>query len=268
MDPMARQRTWENVPQAEWLRFMAAVHLPGVELAEKIGRFDTPFEYLRPVIGGFDDMTSFLLNRVLLGDHDAIAVRDDRIALMRHWRLGDPFPGDKDLQRVYFTAHRNEYQSFRRHHYPWIFAHEESTSPLQFEPTPETDVLLDRYICGGLADYGFTVRTRKFTKNYWRCHSSHLSRRVTIEFDKGTMTFTGMSGQLNINDLSYGLSIADPFFFSGNHFEVSKADDVHGQLHRFFVEYNRIFPHVWNALEQAIAAADNVLETLGKRSVS
>lgn len=272
---MRRQKTWEDVPSADFPGFRAAVRRPGVELAEAVGRFETPFEYLKPVIGGFDDMTRFLLNKVLDSDPDALAVRDWRINVMRHRYLGDPLlePFDRhsdelDRSGKFFTTNWDECQAFRRHYYPWIFPVETDRPELRFQPNPDTDALLDYYVCEQLADYGFTTKSRRSRKSYWRCHSPLLSRRMTIDFDKGSMTFTQMTGSMRIDSLSYEVSLADPFFFSGCSFEISQLDDVTVQTERFFSEYIRIFPHVIKSLEEAISAADDFLATMTKTSSS
>lgn len=136
-------------------------------------------------------------------------------------------------------------------------------------PNPMADALLDHYICEDLAEYGFTLETRKFKQNYWRCHSSLLSRRMTIEFDKGTyLPSTKMTGRLRIEDFDYRVSLSDPFFFRGCVFYTSKADQLEVQMERFFREYICISPHVVAALEKGIAAADDVLATLSRRTVS
>jgi hypothetical protein len=264
---MPRKWSWRNVVKQELPRLGAAIHRPSIELAESVGRFETPFEYLRQAFGGFDE-TRFLLNKVLSGDHDAEAVRDFEIAMMRSCRLDEPHSYTKDIEREYFMSHDAEFTALRRQHYPWIFS-SEWAGALVHEPDPEADRMLDHYICEGLAEYGFTTKTRKFKQNYWRCHSSLLSRRVTIEFDKGTyLPSTKMTGDLRVKDLGFGVSLADPFFFSGCVFHMSKADQLAVQMERFFGEYIRIFPHVVAALEAGIAAAGDFLRTTNKRSVS
>ncbi|HXG57518.1 MAG TPA: hypothetical protein VNL91_00650 [Thermoanaerobaculia bacterium] len=266
---MARQRTWRDVPRELFPRFMAEIHRPGVQLAVQVGLFQSPFEYLKSALGGFDDATRFLLNRTLAGDADAVAVRDWLIAYERYKCFQGSFPEGVDPSREYFARHHEEWQVFRRQHYPWIFSSESNRSPAIDESHPETDALLDQYVCDALSDYGFSVKTRRFTKNYWRCHSAMLSHRIVIEFDKGSyMPSTVMTGTVNIEALNYGVSIGHPFFFSGNDFRTSKADDVHAQLHRFFAEYIRIFPHVITALRDAMAAADEFLTTLEKNTSS
>jgi hypothetical protein len=263
---MAKKWTWRNIRNNEELvQLGIAVHRPGVDLAEKVGRFAPSFEYLRTVLGGFD-ARRFLLNKTLLGHQDAIAARDDIAMVRRHWRLNDPLRGDGDLERQWGAAHHDEFIAFCREHYPWMFA-AEWAGPEIHEPDPDTDALLDHHICGGLAGYGFTTKTRKCKKNYWRCHSSLLSRRMTIEFDKGRLG-TNLSGEIRIDDIAYSVSLADPFFFSGCVFHASTVQQLPLQMERFFREYVRIFPHVVAALETAIAAADDVLATVGKRSVT
>jgi hypothetical protein len=38
-------------------------------------------------------------------------------------------------------------------------------------------------------------------------------------------------------------------------------------MERFFTEYIRLFPHVIKALEEGIAAADDVLATISRKSI-
>ncbi|MHB0971541.1 MAG: hypothetical protein ACYC7A_11435 [Thermoanaerobaculia bacterium] len=264
---MTKKWTWRNLASDDdVLQLGVAVNRPGVELAERVGRFVTPYEYLIPTLGGFADSVRFLLNRTLINDPDAIDARENYIALMRRRRLCEPYQCDRDVARDYLRAHHDEFMTFCREYYPWVFAAEWAGAEIH-EPDPDTDALLDHHICGGLAEYGFTTKTRKCNKSYWRCHSSLLSRRMTIEFDKGRIG-TNLSGELRIDDIAYSVSLADPFLFSGCVFYASTAQQLPVQMERFFGEYLRIFPHVVIALESAIAAANEVLATATKRSVS
>jgi hypothetical protein len=263
---MPKKPTLQNhTSSVDLVRLSIASHRPGVNLAENVGRFETPFEYLKSARGGFGD-TRFLLDKALSGDAAAIAVREEIAATMRHRRLNQPFLGTGTLEREYLTAHEREFMAYRREHYPWMFASEWAGADIH-EPDPNTDVLLDHHICGELAEYGFTTKMRKCKKNYWRCHSSLLSRRMTIEFDKGRLG-TNVSGEIRIDDIGYSVSLADPFFFSGCVFYASKVQQLPLQMERFFLEYVRIVPHVVVALEMAITAADDVLATAARRSVS
>jgi hypothetical protein len=264
---MPKKWTWRNLARKQDLEQLGiAVNRPGVELAEKVGRFAAPFDYLKSVSRGFDPFFRFLLNRTLTGDQRAIAVRDFVAAMMRYRRLNEAHSYTTNIERSWAVANNDEFMTFFREHYPWVFAAEWAGGEIH-EPDPETDALLDHYVCERLAEYGFTTKTRKFKKNYWRCHSSLLSRRITIEFDKGRLG-TNLSGDLRVDDIGYSASLADPFFFSGCVFHASKVQQLPLQMERFFGEYNRIFPHVIAALEEAIAAADDVLATASRRSVT
>jgi hypothetical protein len=227
-----------------------AIHRPGVELAERVARFETPFEYLKTARGGFAPARRFLLDKTLAGESDALATRDHVMRVMRSRRLGEPLPADtRDLEREYMAAHEDDYQAFRQVWYPWI-----GTPPQ--EPHPDVDALLDSYICNGLKDYGFDRKNRSARKTYWRCHSSILPRRITIEFDKGTrLPGTTASGSVAVGDLGYSVALGDPFFYSNAFFYTSRADDPAAQMKVFFDEYHRIFPHVIDALSKGIAAA-------------
>src|SRR5438128_10830336 len=131
-----KKTTWEDVPRALFPRFLSAVHGPGVALAEAVGRFEPPFEYLKAAQGGFDDRTRFILNHVIIGDADAREVRDWRMAMMRSWRLDEPSNTHEDWERKYLEAHLTEYEAYRRHHFPWLFSFE-SAGVDQRRPDPK-----------------------------------------------------------------------------------------------------------------------------------
>jgi hypothetical protein len=258
-----RRLTYRDVSERDLPQLVAAVGRPCVALAECVGRFDPPFQYLMNAIGGFDEQTRFVLNKVIEGDPEAIAARDWLVAVRRSQDLGERHPGMPDRWREYLCAHAAEHDQFTQKYFPWMFTRS------SHEPDPETDRLLDYYICERLEAYGFTANTRRLKKTYWRCHSTLLSRRVTIEFDKGT-TLPGleMTGGIEIPDFSLAVSLAYPFCFSGNSFYTSTAHDVHAQFERFFSEFVRLFPHIWKALEEGIATANDFLATITRKSVS
>lgn len=238
---MPKIKSLRDIPEEDGFLLGRVIHAPGVELAEKIGRFEPPFEYLKSSLGGFVGPRRFLLNKVLLGDETAFAAREYIIRVMRNWRLDDPLPEGEDLERAWGVAHNDEFQAFARLHYPWVYSFE-TAGRLVHEPDTRTDSLLDYYICDGLAEYGFSTKTRKAKQNYWRCHSHVLSRRLTIYFDKGSYRpSTKMSGDIKIDDIGYVVPVGDPFFFSNAVFLTSVADDIELQMERFFREYIRIF---------------------------
>jgi hypothetical protein len=219
-----RLRTWRDVSEDEARLLAAAMHRPGIELAERVGWFETPFDYLKTVSGGFHAGRRFLLNQILAGDEEAIAVRDDIAIVRRHWRLREPLRGQGDLEREYGLKHDREIEAFERAYYPW-FNSAEREPWLVSKPDPRADAILDDYICRQMAEYGFTVKTRKAKETYWRCHSSLLSRRITIEFDKGDyLPSTHVTGRMLLNDFDYSVALGDPFFFSGCAFDTSVAD--------------------------------------------
>jgi len=235
-------------------RIRAAIHRPGIELAERVARFETPFQYLKTARGGFDPVRRFLLDRTLKHDREALAARDDIMAFMRSIRLGEPVTEKRDLEREFHTAHEDEILKFERKYYPWKLPPIELGAPS--EPDPNMDEMLDFYICDGLKDYGFDRKNRKARKSSWRCHTSILPRRVIIEFDKGSyLPSTVMSGALIVEDFSYNVALGDPFFYSGSVFYTYRAADPAKQMKLFFDEYHRIFPHVIDALSRGIAAA-------------
>lgn len=230
----------------------AAIHRPGVLLAERVARFEAPFDYLKTARGGFAAARRFLLDNILGGEPEALATREHILRLMRFRRLGEPLsPDTPDVETEYMVARARDYNLFRRRSYPWIFK-----TPVM-QPHPDTDELLDHYICDGLKEYGFDRKQRKAGKTAWRCDSSLLSRRITIEFDKGSHVYgITASGSIAVADLPYTVPLGDPFFYSNAFFQTSLDDDPAAQMQLFFDEYHRIFPHVIDALAQGIAAVE------------
>jgi len=237
----------------ERARIRAAIHRPGVLLAERVARFETPFEYLKTARGGFASARRFLLDKTLHGEREALATRDHIMLVMRDRRMGEPLPPDtRNLESEYMVAHEKEYNEFRQTWCPWIFA------PPILKPHPDTDALLDFYICDGLKDYGFDRKNRRARKTTWQCHSSILPRRMTIDFDKGPhIPGVTASGSLSVSDLPYNVALGDPFFYSNAFFRTSRDDDPASEMKLFFDEYHRIFPHVIDALSQGIAEAQS-----------
>ncbi|HKR65019.1 MAG TPA: hypothetical protein VJZ00_14900 [Thermoanaerobaculia bacterium] len=252
---------------ADLPRLRAAVHRPPLELAVRVAHFEPPFEYLQDVVAGFSDLPRFVLNGVLARDPAAIAVRDFEIALRRATRLDEGDVPDHDPSDAYWRTHMAELEQFRRRYYPSL-TNEYAFRPESSLPYANVDDLLDENVCTRMADYGFELKNRKVSRTTWTCHSSILSRRLAITFDKGSMRPSlAMSGFLEVESLSYSVSLGDPFFFSSSSFPTTQADDVKKNLRRFFMEYVRIFPHVIEALKTGITAADEVLATHGRRSV-
>lgn len=253
---LTKKKTWRDLGVERAGALRSAMYLPGIELAERVGHFAPPFDSLQTELAGFSEHRRFQLDRVLRGDPDAIAVRDFVSAGQRYWRLDELVPPNPYLEIEYMVAHEEEFQAFRREHYPWIF----SDGPLRFEPDPRADELLDQRVCDGLRAYGFTRETRKITRNSWKCHSAFLPRKVTIVFDKtAPIRGTKLAGELHIDDLRYRTPLGDPFFFSGGGFYASRADDLPAQLDRFFSAYYVLFDAVADTLSRAIAAADAIL---------
>jgi hypothetical protein len=242
----------------EHSRIRAAIHRPGVLLAERVARFETPFEFLKTAQGGFAHLRRFLLDKTLAGDPLASATRDHVLMLVRRQRLGEPLQSTRDLEAEFAKKYEHEFQEFVRTQYPWLLPPADA-GDLYFAPHPDTDELLDFYICGGLKDYGFDRKNRKAGKNLWRCHSNLLARRIFFTFDKRSQfPGTQLYALLSVHGLPYSLGIADPFFYSGGVFQTSRADDPAAQMKLFFDEYHRIFPHVIDALAQGIAAVEAI----------
>lgn len=96
-----KRRIWRDITYQESPLLARAIHRPGIELAEAVGRFETPFEYLKPAMGGFQDGVRFLLNK-------AIAAREFIANMVRHWRLDEPLASERDLEREWGVARQAE----------------------------------------------------------------------------------------------------------------------------------------------------------------
>ncbi|HJQ41120.1 MAG TPA: hypothetical protein VKB93_28620 [Thermoanaerobaculia bacterium] len=237
-------------------KIQRAIHQPGVLLAERIARFETPFEFLKTARGGFDPSRRFILDKTLAGEPLALATRDQVLMVMRRTRLGDPLQSTRDLEAEFARQYDHEFGEFIQGQYPWMPAPVDG-GDLNFEPHPDTDDLLDFHICEGLKDFGFDRKNRKAGRNYWRCHSNILPRRVSFELDKRSQfPGTKLYASLVVHSLPYSVPIGDPFFYSGGVFHTSRADDPAAPMKLFFDEYHRVFPHVIDALAQGIAAVE------------
>ncbi|MGA7616378.1 MAG: hypothetical protein WBX15_14485 [Thermoanaerobaculia bacterium] len=265
---MSKKRSDVGILSGEELKeYKAILHSPGVELATAIGTFASPFGFLRDSIGGFDEV-KFILDRAATGDTEALAVRDFELAMIRFQRLGEPHGYSEDLLRKYLLDHETEFDQYCHENFPWRFSFEVANMEARASD-PATDELLDLHVIERMHEFGFSKTSRKYTHNYWRCVSSALPRPVVIEFDKGSRhPSKKMSGYLNIPDLGYGLSLADPFFFSGATFFTTIGDRLAVQLERFFDQYLRIAPNIFEVIARSIGDSKGFLESRTRKLIT
>lgn len=254
-----------SLPEDARKEYRRRLHSPNVELGERVGRFESPFEYLRTVNPGFSSQIRFLLNKYLANDPEAAEVWD-------FWRLTQPFlkwgemppPSyfEKDRQQPFFEKHSAELRSFVQTYYPWEHYDPKVYEPERFVANPSVDAMLDEAIDGALGTYGFAVRTASRRKTRWACWSTILPHAILLEIEK-TPVGLELCGSIQVPSLHFHENLAAPFFFSGFGVPYGLSHDLRKLLHLFFEQYAKIFPEVLVALEKGIAGAEVWLKERG-----
>jgi hypothetical protein len=235
----------EDLRGSERLEFLNLGHRHLVFLAEKIANFDSPFEYLKTVRGGFDPQIRYLLDQCLAGDAVACSLRDSMVLLHKRWFTPEPnVPGHQELWTQFFTQHQAACQNFIETNYPWRRFNPREYDERRFQRDPRLDEYFTAAVLDHLGAFGFRRLARSFK-------SDVLERPMQIKWDKGTWSLS-MAVWLQVPTLAQNETIAFPFCFSGGGFDHSLASNVERQLQLFFSEYGKIFPDVLAAVEQSI----------------
>jgi len=216
-----------------------AVDTAFISLAERVGRFETPFECLKTKRGaGFDSATRYLAEECASGGHGAAAAFADAIAVERHRRLGAPAPPLLGrAQEAFGAISRPQLAAFQRAHYPWELDRPFSSAI----PAAFLDVL-QSLIAPGLAQAGLE-RTRQVKgPHHWRLSGSVAGSPVAVEFKRTRMNSFAL-GWLHLREWDIHLPLSDPFFFSWVEFPCSPTHAPR-QLSSFWNDYAVVWPHI------------------------
>ena len=216
-----------------------AVDAAFVSLAERVGRFETPFECLKATRGaGFDSATRYLAEERSSGAPGAVAAFADAIAVERHRRLGAPAsPLLGHAQEAFGAVSRLQLTAFQRAHYPWELAR--TSSPAI--PAAFLDVL-QSLIAPGLAQAGLDRARQAKGPHHWRLSGSVAGSPVAVEFKRTRMNSFALAW-LHLREWDIHLPLSDPFFFSWVEFPCSPTHAPR-QLSSFWNDFAVVWPHI------------------------
>ena len=232
-----------DLPDKPRLEYLGLGRAQLAALAERIGYFEPPFEYLKTVRAGFDPFTRYLLDQCIAGDPLALKFRDAFIATHKNW-FSPAIEDYSGLLKEFGAAHEEDLKRFIQSNYPWHRFNPEEYDERRFERDPKIDEYFNAAVLDNLGSFGFKRLSRSFK-------SEILSRPMVIKWDKGTWSMS-LSVWLEVPTLAQHETIAMPLCFSGESFDFSLASYAQEHLHGFFAEYGKIFPDVLSAVEQQI----------------
>jgi hypothetical protein len=255
----ARLRTLE---ESEQLALRGSLHRPWIDLAERVGYLQSPYEDLRSLQGGFSDQMRFIVMLARDGDVEAQRLRDDIRDANRYWLLGQgPFPEGFGARRVRFLeAHQKALTALQKEHSPWLFSTGKSgwTGEDFSAPQQDAEQKFSRRVLSVLEPYGFSSEQVRSGKKFWRCWSVVADVRVELDVDKGSHG-VDYTASWTLPELGVSWHLALPFFFSGGSFLASRAHPFELQLDRFFTAYEIVMPDVWRALTESVRSATKFL---------
>jgi len=240
-----------DLPQIERNAFLGLARDGLLRLAERIGHFEPPFEYLKTVRGPFSPEIRFILEECLRGNELALAARESFLRIERLRCATEPSAEPVgDAVPRFFTERAADYQRFLGEAYPWK-GRMRGGDPRAFERDPELDAYLTAAVTENLRVFGFRRLARSFK-------STILSRPLEIRWDKG-MWGMQILVKLEVPTLAHSERIGLPFCGSSGSFDCAVAFNVEAQLNTFFVEYGKIFSDVLEALSNGIALQEEWL---------
>jgi len=236
-----------ELSHSDQLHARAELLKPVAVLAEEIGQFQKPYDYLRDVEVCFDPEIRFLLNYAVRGDNEALQAREEFAATERNRLLGLPDNSQTTYVDSFMDAHRAEWTEFAERWLSSAFGPVYSRVPWNF------DAQLAKTIATHLGKFGFRPLSRSFKTDV-------LGYPLVIKTDKGTWRPTTYLF-LSLPTFGAQFPIGTPFFFSQP--SLPKSPSADAILESFFLELARIFPTLLECLERGSKSGEDLVLRFG-----